>query len=101
MRCPASRAIGRQLSAEVRNPIFNFYRCQEGYWIQLVMIESERFWPGFCLALALEDVSRDSRLDGHARRAEHCRELILILDKRFAAEPREHWSRRLDTEGCI
>ena len=94
----AAKRISR---TEVRNPIFNFYQTGDGAWIQLVMIESERFWPGFCRALGLPDLVLDPRFDNHAHRIEHRQELIRTLDQRFATKSREEWGRLLDAEGCI
>ena len=97
----SGEAVRRTSRGEVRNPIFNFYQCQDGGWIQLVMIQSERLWEGFCRAMGLEELVRDSRFDSHAHRAEYFRELIPILDQRFATAPRAEWGLRLDAEGCI
>ena len=92
----------RRLSrSETKNPIFNFYRVADGRWIQLVMIESERFWPGFCRAMALEELTNDPRFDSHSRRIENCEELIRILDKRFASRTMQEWGPLLDDQECI
>ena len=97
----SGEAVRHVPRGEVTNPIFNFYQCKHGQWIQMTMVESERFWQGFCRAMGLEALVRGSRFDSHANRAEHCRELIRILDQRFSTESREEWGRRLDAEGCI
>lgn len=94
-------AVQKVARTEVGNPLFNPYQAGDGKWIQLVMIESERFWPGFCRALGLEHLINDPRFDTHAHRRENCRELIRILDERFATRTRAEWGKRLDTEGCI
>jgi crotonobetainyl-CoA:carnitine CoA-transferase CaiB-like acyl-CoA transferase len=65
------------------------------------MLESERFWPGFCRAMGLEALERDPRFDTHAHRRENAPELIRILDERFATRTRAEWGQRLDAEGCI
>ncbi|MFN3975354.1 MAG: CaiB/BaiF CoA transferase family protein, partial [Dehalococcoidia bacterium] len=94
-------AVQKVARTEVGNPLFNYYQAGDGKWIQLVMIESERFWPQFCRALGLEHLINDPRFDTHAHRRENCRALIRILDEHFATRTREEWGKRLDAEGCI
>jgi crotonobetainyl-CoA:carnitine CoA-transferase CaiB-like acyl-CoA transferase len=92
----------RRLSrSQTKNPIFNFYQASDGRWIQLVMIESEKFWPQFCRATGLEELILDTRFDSHLHRIKHCEELIGILDERFATKTAEEWGSRLDASGCI
>ena len=97
-----SGSPARRLSRnETKNPIFNFYQASDGRWIQLVMIESERFWPGFCRAMELEELTNDARFDSHFHRSDYCQELIIILDEQFATRPIKEWGRRLDDHECL
>lgn len=86
---------------DVGNPLFNFYQAADGKWLQLVMIESERFWDGFCEALGIEEYANDPRFESHVHRIEHSRELLEIIEERFALEIFEHWAARLDEQRCI
>jgi crotonobetainyl-CoA:carnitine CoA-transferase CaiB-like acyl-CoA transferase len=97
----ARQPVQRHCREAVGNPLFNFYQAQDGKWLQLVMIESERFWPGFCRALGLEDLIADRRYDSHAHRMQHHRELIALLDERFRTRTRAEWASRLDRERCL
>ncbi len=83
------------------NPLFNFYPSSDGKWLQLVMIESERFWNGFCQALGIEEYAEDPRFARHVDRMEHSSELLEIIEARFAIESFDHWAARLDEQGCI
>ncbi len=85
---------------DVGNPLFNFYQTADGKWLQLVMIESERFWDGFCKALGLEKFANDPRFERHADRVQHSKELIEIIENQFASERFDHWSARLDEQRC-
>jgi formyl-CoA transferase len=93
--------VERVSRTEVTNPLYNFYQAAGGKWIQLVMIESERFWTGFCRAMGLEHLADDPRFNTHTRRAEQHQELIGVLDALFLAHPRDYWAKRLDSERCI
>ena len=86
---------------DVGNPLFNFYETADAKWLQLVMIESERFWNGFCQALGIEELTNDSRFDSHVNRVQHSQGLVEIIENRFASENFEHWAARLDEQNCI
>ena len=95
------KAPPRNARSESNNPLFNLYQARDGRWFQLVMIESDRFWQGFCRALSLEHLTDDPKFDSHARRTDHNRELIGILEERFATRMRGEWARYLDEETCL
>jgi crotonobetainyl-CoA:carnitine CoA-transferase CaiB-like acyl-CoA transferase len=95
------QAVQRHCRQDVGNPLFNFYQAKDGKWLQLVMIESERFWPGFCRALGLEHLRTDPRFDSHSQRLQHHRELIALLNQQFRTRTRQEWAQRLDWERCI
>ncbi|MCH8110191.1 MAG: CoA transferase [Chloroflexi bacterium] len=95
------RAVQRNRRQQAGNPLFNFYEAGDGKWMQLVMIESERFWAGFCRALGLERLIDDPRFDDHFHRVEHSQELFRILEEQFATKSRPEWAKLLDEEGCI
>lgn len=82
--------------SEVGNPLFNYYQCADVKWVQLVMIESERFWDGFCRAVGLQQIVADPRFASHTPRSQNNRELIRILDGLFLMKPRAEWAKMLD-----
>ena len=86
---------------DVGNPLFNFYQAADGRWLQLVMIESERFWDGFCEALGIEGFAKDQRFNSHVNRIQHSKELVEIIEDRFISDSLEHWATRLDQQRCI
>ena len=86
---------------DIGNPLFNFYQTADGKWLQLVMIESERFWNGFCKALGVDEFANDPRFDSHANRVQHSKELLEIIENQFASEGFEHWAAKLDEQRCI
>jgi len=95
------QAMRRHSRQAAGNPLFNFYQAQDGKWLQLVMIQSERFWPGFCRALDLGHLIADPRFDSHAHRMQHHRALIALLERQFATRTRHEWGQRLDRERCL
>ena len=86
---------------DVGNPLFNFYETADGRWVQLVMIESERFWNGFCSALDIPEFADDPRFNSHVNRIGHGKQLVEIIDNRFGSDSFERWAASLDRHGCM
>ena len=93
--------VRRNLRSDVINPIFNFYEAKDGKWMQLVMVHGDKYWPSFCRAVDMESLTDDPRFDTLEKRSKNNVELIELLDRRFAEEPRDEWAKRLDAEGCM
>ena len=85
--------------ATVANPLMNLYRCGDGQWIACGMAVAQRFWPEFCRVLGIEELEQDPRFRGDTARAAHRHELIPILDRAFATQPRAHWERIFREKG--
>lgn len=83
------------------NPLWNTYRTKDGRWLQLVMLQSDLQWPGFCRALARPELENDPRFSDMDRREENCEELIAILDTIFASKDAVQWEKRLRKFDCI
>lgn len=83
--------IPRQARARAGNPLWNHYRCADGKWLALAMLQPDRYWADLCDALGRPELARDERfadLKSRARNAETC---VAILDEVFAARPRAEW----------
>ena len=93
--------VERVSRKDVGNPLFNFYQTADGKWLQLVMIESERFWNGFCQALKIEEFTKDPKFDTHVIRMQNSHELVEIIENKLSSENFEHWAARLDEQKCI
>jgi crotonobetainyl-CoA:carnitine CoA-transferase CaiB-like acyl-CoA transferase len=84
-----------------RNPLWNHYRTQDERWIFLVMVESDRYWPAFTRALGIEQLADDARFRNAVERFRNNRELIQILDERFASQPLAAWTEQLAKQRVI
>jgi crotonobetainyl-CoA:carnitine CoA-transferase CaiB-like acyl-CoA transferase len=84
-----------------RNPLWNHYRTQDGRWIFLVMIDSDRYWPGLCAALGLAHLREDPRFDGMIERYRNAEALIGILAETIALRPLDAWERLLGEHDLI
>jgi CoA:oxalate CoA-transferase len=81
------------------NPLWNHYRCADGKWLTLGMIQADRYWKDFCNALSITELIDDPRFNKIGVRGKNCKELIAILDRVFATKPRGEWMRILKNGG--
>jgi len=75
----------------IRNPLINFYKCADGEWVYLMMLQFERYWPIFCEAMDVKELEKDPRFETLRVMADHCGEAISILDGIFTTKTRAEW----------
>jgi len=85
----------------IGNPLIGAHRTLDGRYVTLMMLQADRYWPGFCRALGREDLIQDPRFDGMQARAQHGQELVAIIAEAFASAPLDEWKERLDREDCV
>lgn len=91
----------REVRAEAGNPVYNHYRCADGKWLAIAHLDPNRYWPSICKALGIEELIEDPRFNSIEGRSKHAKELVSIMDARFATKTREEWMRILKEAGCI
>jgi crotonobetainyl-CoA:carnitine CoA-transferase CaiB-like acyl-CoA transferase len=69
---------------EFPNPLMNTYRTSDGRFIALCMIESDRYWPGLCVALGAEELAHDPRFATAAHRSANAAACVKTLDELVA-----------------
>jgi crotonobetainyl-CoA:carnitine CoA-transferase CaiB-like acyl-CoA transferase len=84
-----------------RNVLWNYYKCRDGKWIVLAMLQSQRYWPIVCRALGAEHLTADSKFKDAAVREKNSKELIAILDGIFANKSSTEWKEILKKEDII
>jgi CoA:oxalate CoA-transferase len=99
--CILGREFPREIRAEAGNPVYNHYRCKDGKWLAIAHLDPDRYWPRLCKALCIEELRDDPRFNGIGARGKNARELVAILDERFASKTREEWMHILKKEECI
>lgn len=96
--------MGRPLPKHDRtkalNPLWNSYNTKDNRWLQLVMLQAVTHWPNFCRAIERPELESDPRFNTDEKRAQHCEELICILDEVIAAKNSEEWEARFKENGC-
>jgi len=92
-------AIPRMPRTAAANPLWNHYRCADGRWICLGMLQPDRYWADFCRALGRPELAQDERFCNLRVRAANAGAAIEILDEIFASKPRDEWMQRLRAGG--
>jgi len=77
--------------AEANNPLYNHYKCKDDKWMALAMLQSDRYWPNFCKAMGLKKLEKDPKFNNMDTRRQNSKELVAILDKKFATKKRDAW----------
>lgn len=83
------------------NPLWNTYRCGDGRWLLLTMLQPDRYWPAFTRAMGHPEWANQPGWETTRERAADSRALVLAIELAFATLPLEDWCRRLDAEGII
>ena len=78
------------------NPLYNSYRAADGKWMQLAMIQEERFWKPFAEAIGETLLTQDERFAEAANRRKHIREAVEVIERRIGRQPRDHWAAIFD-----
>ncbi len=78
-------------TAAARFPMTSAYRTSDGRYIQLMLLDPERYWPTLCRMLAREDLAADPRFQDVAGRTEHGAALVAEFSSAIGAKPWSHW----------
>jgi len=98
-RLMLGRALPRQPRRFATNPLWNHYRCGDGLWLALSMLQPDRYWERFCAVLEIPEAAADPRFKTMRDRMMNAGECIALLDEVFARRPRAEWLRRLAAGG--
>jgi crotonobetainyl-CoA:carnitine CoA-transferase CaiB-like acyl-CoA transferase len=83
------------------NAVTNHYKCQDGRWIILSLLNEDKQWPTLARILGREDLIADERFATKAGRHARSVELIKIFDEVFATRPLAEWRKLLDGNGLV
>jgi len=88
-----------------REKLFNalgcYYRCRDGRWLLMSIVNEARDWPIFAACVGRADLIDEPRYARQADRFAHSAELIAQFDLAFAERDRDEWRQLLDAAGLI
>ena len=90
-RTMLGRAIPRQSRRYAMNPLWNHYKCGDGQWLALGMLQPDRYWPRLCEVLGVPEAGTDERFANQTQRMFNCGDCVALLDEVFARRPRTEW----------
>jgi crotonobetainyl-CoA:carnitine CoA-transferase CaiB-like acyl-CoA transferase len=73
------------------NPLVGTYRTRDGRFIQLMMMQSDRYWNEFCRFALCLDLADDPRFCDAGARFANSRECTRLLRELFAARSLDEW----------
>jgi crotonobetainyl-CoA:carnitine CoA-transferase CaiB-like acyl-CoA transferase len=77
------------------NPLVGAYRTADGRHVQLVFLQSDRYWGPFCELVGRPDLRDDPRFADHAARDAHKEECVAVLAEVFASRTYADWKELL------
>jgi formyl-CoA transferase len=83
------------------NAVTNHYRCKDGRWIMLSLLNEDRQWPTLARCLGRDDLIADERFATRADRHARSVELIKVFDQVFASKDLAEWRKILDGNGLV
>jgi crotonobetainyl-CoA:carnitine CoA-transferase CaiB-like acyl-CoA transferase len=93
------KEFNRNTRQNAFNPLWNHYRCADGKWLCLGMLQPDRYWKDFCNALGCPDLIENPKYADMRTRGRNAPELITILDEVFGGKTREDWMKILKEGG--
>jgi len=80
------------------NPLVNRYRTKDGRWLQLIFLQPDRFWAGFCERVGLPELASDERFVPSSNLIANAAEATSIVAEVFARHDLDYWQRALKDE---
>ena len=57
------------------NPLCNSYKCGDGEWVELCMLQFDRYWSSFCQVMGLEHLEKDPRFSSLEKMVSNIKEV--------------------------
>src|ERR1700744_5192111 len=80
------------------NPLVNRYKTRDGRWIQLVFLQPDKFWAGFCERMGLGGCVTDKRFVPSSNLIANAAAPTEIVPNAFADHDLAHWQAVLSEE---
>jgi crotonobetainyl-CoA:carnitine CoA-transferase CaiB-like acyl-CoA transferase len=94
-----ARVEPRPSRDEPATALANLYRCRDGRWFLLNVLNDERDWPTLLRALARPDLASDARFATTPARRANSSALVGVLDSVFATRDWAEWQAILNDHG--
>ena len=93
--------VPRPPRVEALNALSSYYKCSDGRWLILTMLNEERDWPILARCLGLADLIDNPRFATRKDRHANSVALVAELDVAFGSKDRDIWQRALHEHGLV
>ena len=83
------------------NALACYYRCRDGGWLLLALVNEDKHFPVLAKCLDREDLLADPRFLDRASRSRNSRDLIAALDAAFATRDSADWKALFQANGLV
>lgn len=88
-------SIPKYSHADAPNPLVGTYRTKDDRYVQLMMLQLDKFYPEAMRAIGLPELVEDERFASPAARFANRTELISLMDEVFAKRTLAQWREQL------
>lgn len=74
------------------NPLMTTYQCKDGKWIQLALIQYNKWFPKFCKVIDREDLIGETRFNTITSVVDCVEELVSLVEKEMLKKNLDEWS---------
>jgi crotonobetainyl-CoA:carnitine CoA-transferase CaiB-like acyl-CoA transferase len=89
----------RQPRENASNACVNTYRCRDGRWFNVMILNEARQFRALLSVLGCEDLANDPRFATPEARRSNALQLVAIFDEKFAGRDFSEWRAKLDEVG--
>ncbi|HMN70307.1 MAG TPA: CoA transferase [Rhodoblastus sp.] len=83
------------------NALACYYRCRDGGWLLLALVNEDKHFPVLVKCLGREELAADPRFADRAARSKNSRDLIAALDAAFATRDSADWRTLFHANGLV
>lgn len=78
------------------SPFMNSYKCKDGRWVQLAVIEYNKYFKKFITAIGREDLVNDERYNNIKAISSHTEDMVNIVEAQFIQKDLNEWTKILN-----
>lgn len=82
-------------------PFSHFYRCKDGEWIMVTIIDHDSNYEKMCRILGMEEYIQDERFRTLIKAKQNIQEFVGILNERFMTKTSEEWLRLMGENNIV
>lgn len=78
------------------SPLMNSYKCKDGRWVQIAVIEYNKYFRKFMSVIGREDLADNERYNTLKAISSHTEDLVEIIEEQFSKFDLQEWTNKLN-----